>query len=172
MYPNNVHNYFPRLFFAFLEVLSNFWKLMYSIHIENIYCLWLLLLLLFFGRNDTCWEFPIKTRNSEQNHKRPKSSLLFCSGTSSASKKQRQFSTTISIIQEKYHNTIVKHDSTRWYKIIQRQYNGSKSGPRPDILTALLKSQGGLWETMDTRSSKCPREGDFVKMSTSWSWDQ
>ena len=107
----------------------------------------ILLLLLFCGKNDTCWEFPIKTRNSEQNHKKPKSALLFCSGTSSESKKQRQFSTTISIIQEKYHITFVTHDSTRWYNIIQRQYNGSKSGPRPDILTALLKSQAGAWET-------------------------
>ena len=107
----------------------------------------IIIIFFFCGRNDTCWEFPIKTRNSEQNHKKPKSSLLFCSGTSSESKKQRQFSTTISIIQEKYHITFVTHDSTRWYNIIQRQYNGSKSGPRPDILTALLKSQGGAWET-------------------------
>ena len=139
-------NYFPRLFFAFLEVLSNFWKLMYSIHIKtcSVYGYYYYYYYFFFcGRNDTCWEFPIKTRNSEQNHKKPKSSLLFCSGTSSESKKQRQFSTTISIIQEKYHITFVTHDSTRWYNIIQRQYNGSKSGPRPDILTALLKSQGG-----------------------------
>ena len=83
-------NYFPRLFFAFLEVLSNFWKLMYTFHVENMYCLWLLLLF-FWVEMTPAGNFPLKQETLNRTIKDPKV-LWFSAGAPTLRQRNRDSS--------------------------------------------------------------------------------
>ena len=88
-------NYFPRLFFAFLEVLSNFWKLMYSIHIKTCsvygYYYYYYYFLFFVVEMTPAGNFPLKQETPNRTIKNPKV-LCFSAAAPALSQRNRDSS--------------------------------------------------------------------------------